>query len=94
MLQEEVDLIFEILKDAMDHSIEHLAKELTNIRAGKASPKMLSGVSLDYYGSMTPLNQVSNITAVDSKTIAIQPWEKSMPLMYANIIPVSMPKGQ
>jgi len=65
-------------KVAMDDSIEHLNKELNNIRAGKASPGMLSSVMVDYYGNATPLNQVANITASDSRTLSIQPWEKAM----------------
>src|SRR5690606_32548681 len=52
--------------------------ELVHIRAGKASPRMLDGVLVDYYGSMTALNQVSNISTPDARTIAVQPWEKSM----------------
>ena len=62
----------------MDESIDHLNKELNNIRAGKASPSMLSSVTVDYYGNPTPLSQVANITASDSRTLSIQPWEKSM----------------
>lgn len=63
---------------AMDDSIEHLQKELASIRAGKASPNMLSGIQVPYYGTPTPLNQVANVSASDSRTITIQPWEKNM----------------
>ena len=62
----------------MDKSIHHLEEELTHVRAGKANPSMLDGIMVDYYGALTPLNRVSNITASDSKTLSIQPWEKSM----------------
>jgi len=62
----------------MDSTIDHLAKELSKIRTGKASPSMLSGLKVDYYGSPTPLNQVANIGATDGKTLTIDPWEKSM----------------
>lgn len=62
----------------MDRSIEHLREELVKIRAGKASPSMVSGLLVDYYGTPTPLSQVANIAASDAKTISIQPWEKSM----------------
>jgi len=65
-------------KDQMDAAILHLQDELKKIRAGKASPNMLAGLRVDYYGSPTALTQVANVTATDSKTINIQPWEKSM----------------
>ncbi len=62
----------------MKAAINHLEKELIHVRAGKASPAMLDGVMVDYYGSMTPLSQVANINTPDARTIAIQPWEKKM----------------
>jgi len=62
----------------MEHAITHLDKELVHIRAGKASPRMLDSVMVEYYGSMVPVAQVSNINTPDARTIAIQPWEKSM----------------
>lgn len=62
----------------MDESIDHLRKELVKIRAGKASPSMLNGILVDYYGSQTPLSQVANVGTTDSRTINVQPWEKSM----------------
>jgi ribosome recycling factor len=65
-------------KNGMDKAIDHLQNELVKVRAGKASPIMLDGISVDYYGTMTPLSQVSNVSASDSKTLTIQPWEKSM----------------
>ncbi len=65
-------------KKFMDDSIEHLQKELSKIRAGKASPSMLNGIMVDYYGNPTPLSQVANISTPDGKTLAIQPWEKNM----------------
>ena len=60
----------------MDNSIKFLEKELLNIRAGKANPNMLSSVKVDYYGSLTPLNQIANVNTPDSQTLSIQPWEK------------------
>ena len=60
----------------MQNSIDHLERELLNIRAGKASPTMLASVKLDYYGSITPLSQIANINTPDAQTISIQPWEK------------------
>ena len=65
-------------KKFMDDSIEHLQKELSKIRAGKASPNMLSGIMVDYYGTPTPISQVANITTPDGRTLALQPWEKKM----------------
>ncbi len=77
-MQEEVDFVLEHCKERMDAAIKHLDKELRHIRAGKASPSMLDGVQVEYYGTMTPLNQVSNVSTPDARTIAIQPWEKSL----------------
>lgn len=77
-MQEEVDFVLEHSKERMKAAINHLEKELIHVRAGKASPAMLDGVLVDYYGSMTPLSQVANINTPDARTIAIQPWEKKM----------------
>lgn len=77
-MHEEVDFVLEHTGERMNAAIAHLEKELIHIRAGKASPAMLDGVLVDYYGSMTPLNQVSNISTPDARTVAIQPWEKKM----------------
>ncbi len=77
-MNEDVDMIMEMAKDSMEHAIEHLEKELVKIRAGKASPSMLQGVMVDYYGSMTPLHQVANVGTQDARTITVQPWEKAM----------------
>jgi ribosome recycling factor len=62
----------------MEGAIQHLEKELTKVRAGKASPQMLQGLMVDYYGTPTPLEQVANVNTPDPKTINIQPWEKTM----------------
>ncbi|MFV0521828.1 MAG: ribosome recycling factor [Mangrovibacterium sp.] len=75
---EEVSLILDVCKEKMVDTLTHLEAELVHIRAGKASPQMIAGVMVDYYGSMTPLTQVANVTAPDARTIAIQPWEKQM----------------
>lgn len=77
-MQEEVQMILDICRERMEHAITHLEKELVHIRAGKASPRMLDSVLVEYYGSMVPLAQVSNVNTPDARTIAIQPWEKSM----------------
>jgi len=77
-MQEELDLILEDAKERMAKAVEHLDNELGMIRAGKANPKMLDGILVDYYGSMTPLAQVANVSTPDPRTIAIQPWEKAL----------------
>jgi ribosome recycling factor len=77
-MNEEIDFIIDTAKEQMDNAILHLEKELRIIRAGKATPSMLAGVSVDYYGSKTPLSQVANVNTPDARTISVQPWEKSM----------------
>ena len=77
-MNEEVQMVYEMAEEHMDKAIEHLDNELMRIRAGKANVHILDGVMVDYYGTPTPLNQVSNISTPDAKTIMIQPWEKSM----------------
>ena len=69
---------WEMAQMSMDEAIEHLERELKKIRAGKASPSMLSGILVEYYGSPTPLSQVSNVSALDARSLNIQPWEKGM----------------
>ena len=77
-MDEEVKFVLDSAKESMDGSIAHLEKAFIKIRAGKASPIMLSSVMVDYYGSQTPLSQVSNINTPDARTISVQPWEKSL----------------
>lgn len=77
-MSEMIEMGVEIAKEQMDNAIEHLAKELTKIRTGKASPTVLSDIKVDYYGAPSPLGQVANIGATDGKTLTIQPWEKSL----------------
>lgn len=77
-MDEEVEMIMDMVKEGMVKSIDHLVQELQKIRAGKASPDMISSVMVDYYGSPTPLQQVANVTAADSRTLSIQAWEKNM----------------
>ena len=71
-------MIYDEFKSANQKSISHLENELVKIRAGKATPSMLHGVMVDYYGSPTPIQQVANITTMDARTITVQPWEKNM----------------
>lgn len=90
-MNEEIEFIVDSSKEQMQNAIDHLSKELRSIRAGKASPSMLSNIMVDYYGSQTPLSQVANVNTPDARTISIQPWEKQMlqeiekAIMIANI---------
>lgn len=77
-MNEEIQFILDSTKEAMEGAIAHLEKKLLNIRAGKASPAMLGGVMVEYYGAATPLNQVGNVSTPDARTITIQPFEKSL----------------
>jgi ribosome recycling factor len=75
------ELIKKQLNDAkalMDKAIDHADNELSKIRAGKASPSMLDGLVVDYYGTATPLTQVGSVNTPDARTLVIQPWEKSL----------------
>ena len=77
-MSDELDFIVEVAQDSMGKAIDHLENELTRIRAGKANPQMLEGVSVDYYGVPTVINQMANISVMDARTLTIQPWEKNM----------------
>jgi ribosome recycling factor len=77
-MQEEVDFVLEHAEEKMKAAIAHLEKELLHIRAGKASPAMLDGVMVEYYGSLTPLSKIANVSTPDARTVAIQPWEKTV----------------
>ena len=90
-MNEEIEFILDSAKEHMENALVHLEKELRAIRAGKATPSMLSSVMVDYYGSQTPLSQVANVNTPDARTLSVQPWEKSMlqeierGIMYANL---------
>lgn len=75
---EELQIVMDDTQVSMQKAINHLETELTKIRAGKASPQMLDGIMAEYYGNPTPISQVANITAMDARTISVQPWEKPM----------------
>ena len=75
-MSEELELIIEDAEESMKKAIGFLEVELGKIRAGKANPAMLDGITVDYYGAATPINQVANINIMDARTISIQPWEK------------------
>lgn len=77
-MNELISLQLEDSAEQMQKAVAHTETELTKIRAGKAMPSMLDGIHVDYYGSSTPLSQVSNINTPDARTLLIQPWEKSL----------------
>lgn len=77
-MSEELELIMDDMDSTMKKAIQHLETELTKIRAGKASPNMVDGIMVEYYGSPTPINQVANVTVADARALSIQPWEKNM----------------
>ncbi len=77
-MTEVLDMIVADATEQMKRSISHLETELAKIRAGKATPMIVDGIYVDYYGAQTPLAQVANITVADARTLSIQPWEKNM----------------
>ena len=77
-MNEEVQFVIDSVEEKMQNAIEHLEAEFVNIRAGKATPSMLSGVKVEYYGTLTPLSQVANVNTLDAHTITVQPWEKQL----------------
>jgi len=76
-MSEDLDLSFDMTKEAMIKAVEHLKVELAKVRTGKANPQMVSSLLVEYYGSPTPMSQVANVSTSDAKTLVIQPWEKS-----------------
>lgn len=90
-MSEELKKITLNAENGMKKAINHLEIEISKIRAGKASPSILEGINVDYYGTPTPVSQVGNVQILDSRTISIQPWEKNMlalierAIMAANI---------
>jgi ribosome recycling factor len=78
IMDEEIELIIEEVRDRMEKALDHLDHELARLRAGRATPALLDGITVDYYGVNSPLSQVSNINTPDPKSILIQPWEKNM----------------
>jgi ribosome recycling factor len=77
-MEDDVQILIGRLEKKMQKTIDHLDRELGKIRAGKANPKMLDGIMVEYYGTMTPLQQVASINTPDPRTIAVQPWERNM----------------
>ncbi len=77
-MTEDIKMVLDMSRESMDNTINHLDVALAHIRAGKADVRMFDGLNVDYYGSVTPLTQVCNISTPDARTIKIQPWEKNM----------------
>ena len=77
-MTDETKAIIDGASVSMKKAMDHFETELIKIRAGKANPTMLDGIMVDYYGNPTPINQVGNLSAMDARTLTIQPWEKNM----------------
>ncbi|MBO4244101.1 MAG: ribosome recycling factor [Bacteroidales bacterium] len=77
-MNEEAQMYIDEAEEKMKSAVVHFEGELAKIRAGKATPAILQGISVDYYGTPTPLNQVANVGTTDARTIVVQPWEKTM----------------
>ncbi|MDP2424157.1 MAG: ribosome recycling factor [Bacteroidales bacterium] len=77
-MTEEIQFIMDEAAESMQHALVHLEREFQKIRAGKASPQMLEGVKVDYYGVLSPIEQISNINTPDPRQIIVQPWDKKM----------------
>lgn len=73
-----LDKITDDLSSQMKKAVTHLEVEISKIRAGKATPQIVDGIYVDYYGNPTPMNQVANVMVPDARTLTIQPWEKNM----------------
>lgn len=74
---EEVDLLFDVFGEENAKTIENYRVELQNIRAGRANPHILDKVEVEYYGTMTPLNQMANVTIAEARVLVISVWDKS-----------------
>jgi ribosome recycling factor len=77
-MEEEAKFHIDLTREKMEKALKHLEDELLRIRAGKATPNILDGINVDYYGAVMPLSQVSSIGTPDPKSIIIQPWDKTM----------------
>jgi len=77
-MTEDLGKILDETPVAMKKAMDHFEAELIKIRAGKATPNMLDGIVVDYYGNPTPIDQIGNISAMDARTLTIQPWERNM----------------
>jgi len=77
MLSEELELIIETARESMHEAVEFCKKEFSHIRAGKASPSLLDNVKVEYYGALTQLNQLANVSAPEPRLLMVQPYDKS-----------------
>ena len=77
-MTEEANFIIEEIKESMQHALTHLEKEFHKFRTSKATPQMLEGVRVEYYGNPTSVDKIANINTPDARTIVVQPWEKNM----------------
>jgi ribosome recycling factor len=77
-MEEEVQMILDETKDSMFKALKHLEEELRKVRAGKASIDMLNGITVEYYGAPTPINQVASIKLLDARTLAVVPFERKI----------------
>ncbi len=77
-MNEKIKAELDSAKLHMEKAVDHVETELLKIRAGKASPQMLEGIMVDYYGTPTALSQVANVNTPDARTLVVQPWEKSL----------------
>ncbi len=90
-MTEEVQMFLDDAKSRMEKALQHLEEELSKIHTGKASPAMLKEITVDYYGTRTPLNQVAAVGVKDPRTIVVQPWEKSMlPVIEKEILKANL----
>ncbi|MDO7850467.1 ribosome recycling factor [Hymenobacter convexus] len=77
-MDEEIQFYLDDLVESMGKALAHVNVEMSRIRAGKASPAMLDGIRVDYYGTPTPIGQIANISTPDARSLFIKPWEKNM----------------
>ncbi|PWJ44562.1 ribosome recycling factor [Sediminitomix flava] len=77
-MEEEIQLYLSDAEESMEKAISHTKSELVKIRAGKASPAMLDGITVDYYGTPSPIGNVASVNTPDARTIIVKPWEKPM----------------
>jgi ribosome recycling factor len=73
-----IDTVYDETREGMEKTIAALEKELTRVRTGRASLSLLDGIRVDYYGTLTPLNQMASLAVPESRLITIQPWDATM----------------
>ena len=73
-----MNTILESLKERMEKSVDSLKSAFNKIRTGRANPAILDDIKIDYYGNLTPLNQTSNISVEENRTLVISPWDKTL----------------